>query len=137
MSRVLLILAALAAPLGVGLNDAKADGGVVVHVAPPAPREVLPEARYGYDSFDSYDGSGYRGSVRGQGHWPSSRYDWERTDGYWTEARPGYVWIDGFWDTRDYHCHYGSPGRWGRIRAGHRWRPGRWSRGGNTWRWDR
>jgi hypothetical protein len=134
MGRVFLILAALAAPLGVGVNQASADH-LVVNVAPPAPREVVPEYRHGYDAWDSYDGYSYDGNVWVQGHWSWNGYTWVWNEGYWTEARPGYVWVDGYWGARGYGEWYWTPGNWQRIRTGHHWRPGRWTRVGNRWDW--
>ena len=113
MVRIILVLAALAAPLGLGASQARADHvGVVVAVAPPAPRNIVPEVRYGYDSWDSYDGYSYGGYVWVQGRWSWNGHDWAWIDGYWTEARPGHVWADGYWASRGHNHWYWTEGSW-------------------------
>ena len=100
MRRFTILIALLVvAPILASSGDASAQVGVSfdVGIAPPAPRQVAPEARYGYDGWDSWDGYSYGGYVWVQGRWAWDGYSYRWMDGYWTQARPGFVWVDGYW----------------------------------------
>lgn len=102
MKKTLLVTALLAATLGTASIPSSARPyGVLVDVAPPAPRvERMPEPRRGYHW------------VPGYWNWAGHRHTW--VAGNWVRERRGYVYAEPKWAQRD--------GRWELHR-------GRWARG--------
>lgn len=108
---------------------------VELDFAPPPPRELAAEVRYGYDSFDTYDGYSYEGNVWVQGRWEWDGRDWRWIPGYWTESRPGFVWFDGYWSQTPHRTYRWVPGRWEPVRRGYHFRPGHWENAAGHWHW--
>ena len=72
--------------------------GVIIRVAPPAPRfEVVPAPRPGYIWAPGYWG------------WEGERHVWR--GGRHVEARPGHHWVADGWHAREGRHHF-APGRW-------------------------
>jgi hypothetical protein len=107
--RKLLVGALLAASIGIIPATASADVGIILDIAPPAPRyEVVPAPRPGYVWAPGF------------WDWRGARHVWVR--GHWERERRGYHWNPSRWEQHN--------GRWVLNR-------GDWDRGEHYARGDR